>query len=313
MVFSFTYIRSTRGSALLISLLIMSFLVVFGFGISRVIIDALRVERNVVEAGKSYFAAESGVELALYYRENHLPGYEVQQDDGVTIPLILSNGAQVDYRMTAQGTEVPCAHRDEWRPLQLQESVSLPLYRWDADDASGRVEIHQFTVSYEVDRGDAYGFVNGDVLRWKILGIDKSGGHTEAISGLLSYDAANNVLSSSDGASFYDGQSGGTFVHYDSYSILSFLENHSFNTLILTNVLALNAQDPSVQSAEQNVLKVKLSTASDLGQTEATACEYTLIESDGTSGETSQNIDVQVKLDSFLPVFDFALFNTDSL
>jgi len=46
-----------RASALILSLLLMSFLIVLGLGISSVVIDSVRIERNVIEAGKAMFRA----------------------------------------------------------------------------------------------------------------------------------------------------------------------------------------------------------------------------------------------------------------
>lgn len=304
-------LKKPRASALLIALLLMTFLVIVGLGMSRIVIDAIRVEKNVIEAGKAYFAAEGGIELALYQRETHLPGYEVQNDSSVTPTWTYANEATVDYAMVAAETQQPCSHRDsESRRLEVQESVLWPLYRWDAED--GYVNIDHFTLSYEVDRSDgAYIGVEGEVLRWKILGIDdetSGDAHTEAISGLLQYDAGHVTLTSDEGANFYDGSSGGTFVNYEAYPISTFLGNHTFNTLILTNII-----DLSVQSADENGIELQLSTeAVFTGQEEGTACEYTLLQADGRSGESVQNIDVQIKLDSFLPVFNFVLYNTDS-
>lgn len=298
-----------RASALLVSLLLMTFLVVVGLGMSRLVVDALRVERNVVEAGKAYFAAEGGVEFVLYQREQHVPGYEVQDDPSVsTSSYAFANAATVAYAMTAVENQVPCAHRDsEWRALKVQESVLWPLYRWDSD--ARHVDLDHFTLTFEVDRSEgAYNGVEGSVLRWKILGIDNApgAGHTEAISGLLDYGSSPVPLTADDTANFYDGAPGGTFVNYEAYAIFTFLQDHTFNTLILTNVLDLSAQDSSVQDASENVLQLQLSTA------EGSPCEYTLIQSDGQSRDNRQTIDAQVKLDSFLPVFNFVLYHTDS-
>lgn len=297
------------GSALLISLLLMAFLMVFGLGISQIVVDSIRVERNVVDAGMAYFSAEGAVESALYYRENRLPGYEAQKDESGAVKsqnAMLENGALMTYNMVAAETTVPCAHEENaWRELGIQESVSWPLYRWDAGD-KGRADLEDFTLSFKVeDRNENPNSFPDNVLRWKILGIDKNDGNTKAISGLFKYSpGVPNTLNEEDMASFYEGSEGGTYVYHDNYPISDFLQNHYFSTLILTNVILL----PDGQSSKDYVLKLQLSTDNQ-GVSES-PCEYTLIQADGTSGDVTQNIDVQVKLESFLPVFNFVLYET---
>ncbi len=277
-----------RGSALLISILLMSFVIVFGLGISSLIVDSVRVERNVVEAGKAYFAAEGGIEETLYFQENELPGYEMNEGG-----VLLENGAEMSYEMSALAEAVPCAHRDsEWRTLGAQESISLPLFYAGEGDSE---QVESFEMEYYVED---FSGVTSNALRWKILGLDSDDleKFTEAISGLEDFDptmidGGNNgmILSSDDSGNHYD-LSGVTQTNYEDYPISTFLENHILNYLILTNM----ADDE---------MQIQL-------RTNAVACEYTLIEADGESGGTRQSIDVQVKLDSFLPVFDFVLYQT---
>ncbi|KKT75698.1 MAG: hypothetical protein UW70_C0030G0017 [Candidatus Peregrinibacteria bacterium GW2011_GWA2_44_7] len=295
-----------RASALILSLLLMSFLIVLGLGISSVVIDSVRIERNVIEAGKAYFGAEAGVERALFYEESNVPGYEIEET------FTLSNGAQATVQLHAIGLQVPCEWRPDplWRDLELQESVSWPLFRYEEGEAA--VMVQHFDLSYFVDRGGDYGAVNGNVLRWKILGIDQDHGNTESISGILDYDASvspNHLIATEDTANFYDGISGSTFVNYSQYPIDEFLKNHRFNYLILTNIVSPSLQDISVQTAESNRLKVQISTEDENELTEdQTACEYAFIQSQGVVGGAFQSLEAQIQLDSALPVYDFVLY-----
>lgn len=282
------FVANNRGSALLVALLLMGFLSVFGVGMSRLIVSSIRVEHNVVEAGKSYFAAEAGIEQRLYTHEHRLPGYQKELD------LTLENGAEVSVATVASETQIPCGHREEWRELDVQESVSWPLFRWD--DSVGRVDVENFKLSYEFDRQD---LVVEDVLRWKILGLTRDG-NTEAISGVKGYSSLDNFLQESDTANFY-GQSGATYSNYPVYPIKDFLTHHQLNYLTLTNITDFNG----AQALEKNVLKVKMDVP------ESSACEYTQIRAVGESGGARQSIDAQVKLDSFLPVFDFVLYQVE--
>lgn len=280
------HLQSERGSALLVALLLMGFLAVFGVGMSRLIVHSVRVERNVVEAGKAYFAAEAAIERGLYAHENRLPGYQVQDDGGASSEWTLSNGALVRAKTQAVGSFVPCASNSDWRALEVQESVSWPLFRWDAD--KGRVEVEKFTLQFEADPS----VIGQEVLRWKILGLTEAG-DTQAISGLERYDSVSNGFTQDSQANFY-ARSGVTFVNFPAYPIDRFIREHRFNYLTLTNVTASPA------------LKVRL----ELPENESAACEFTRIRATGESGGTRQNIDVVVKLDSPLPVFNFVLYQT---
>ena len=312
----FKSIQEKQGSALLVAILLMTFVIVFGLGISSLIVDSIRVEHNVVEAGKSYFAAEGAIEEALYYQENRLPGYNITDET-----LILDNGAEVTYSMVGTDSQVPCEHQCEdpddcWLSLELQESVSLPLFK--DDGAGARADLEFFNMDYYVDRTGVDTLVNGSVLRWKILGFDDPGLQTEAISDVWDYyDPGTGYVSLSSetvNASFYD-LTGPPYTYHDSYSVKTFLEDHFLNYLVLTNVVDLGSQPVGAQEEEYNVIKLKVVAEDEtLAHTagEEAVCEYTYIAADGSSGDTKQSIDVQVKLDSFLPVFDFVLYQTDT-
>jgi hypothetical protein len=276
-----------RGSALLISILLMSFVIVFGLGISSLIVDSVRVERNVIEAGKAYFAAEGGVEEALYWHENALPGYSVLDD------YEFENDATMEYDLVASEEVVPCAHRDEWRVLAPRESVSLPLFY--GEDVAVRGDVTEFEVTYELDYGTDWPNPYENALRWKILGLDTDGDmETEAVSEIEDYDPNNPIpLNQADVGSHYDQDPVPYYTNDPSHPISTFLENHILNYLVLANLTT------------KYDLKFKLTA-------DVATCEYALIKADGLSHGAIQSIDVQVKLDSFLPVFDFVLYQTDN-
>lgn len=286
-------ISKQPGSALLISILLMSFVIVFGLGISSLIVDSVRVERNVVEAGKAYFAAEGAVEQALYVRENSLPGYNNEAEG------TLENEAGWKYNSVAAEKMVPCSHRPESeRTLAAGESVSLPLFY--GDSTNSRVDLNYFKIDYSLDFNNTVPKSYDYALRWKVLGLDNGDYETESVSEVQSYDASytSAMLSSADNGSHYD-QDGPPYVNAPSYPVSNFLNEHIFNYLVLMNLtefdlnFTMDADDPNTQSEE------------------ITTCEYSLIEADGLSNGVKQSIDVQVKLDTFLPVFDFVLYQTN--
>jgi len=270
-----------------VALLLMGFLAVFGVGMSRLIVNSIRVERNVVDAGSAYFAAEAGVERGLYLQDNSLPGYEVEE----TVTLL--NGLEMTYQLEGAGASVPCMHRgEEWRVLTSQESITLPLF---SSPENTRVDVSAFTLHYEVADEDVVSVVNRPVLRWKILGFDDVGGHTEAISDLLDYRNGLNSFDENFQANFYDGAPGYTFANFTDYPISDFLAGHDFNYLTLTNVTSAHVP-----------FNIRLEVEG--GES---ACEFALIRGDATKGDARQSIDAQVRLDSFLPVFDFVLYHVD--
>ncbi len=65
-----------RGSALLITLLMLGILMTLTLGISALVIREIRVTQSVVDANKAYYAAEAGVENALLGLSKNLAGYE---------------------------------------------------------------------------------------------------------------------------------------------------------------------------------------------------------------------------------------------
>ncbi len=303
----FNSVRNEEGSALLVSILLMSFVVVFGLGVSSLIVDSIRVERNVVEAGKSYFAAEAGVERALFFHENRLPGYESVET------VELENGATMDYAMTALGEQIPCAHREgEWRGLWPQESLSIPLFLWD-EDAGVRSDLSFFKVEYYVDR-ESNTWVNGYILRWKVLGLDDPGNHTEAISGVFDFSDDGFLNADTDTAAFYD-LTGPPYAYFENEPLSTFLADHFLNYLVLTNVVDPTVQPTGETAEENNVIQLKVTVQDPTvpgTDDQQVACEYALVAADGLSGDTKQSIDVQIRMDTFLPVFNFVLYQTDT-
>ncbi len=65
-----------RGSALLITLLLLGILMTLALGVSSLVIREIVVTQSVVDANKAYYAAEAGVEHALLGLNRKLAGYE---------------------------------------------------------------------------------------------------------------------------------------------------------------------------------------------------------------------------------------------
>lgn len=77
---TFSTIRMKKGSALLITLLLMGALMTITLGISTLVLREIRVTQSVVDANKAYYAAEAGVEEALLGLARNGAGYEPKGD-----------------------------------------------------------------------------------------------------------------------------------------------------------------------------------------------------------------------------------------
>ncbi|MBU1152316.1 hypothetical protein KJ632_05870, partial [Patescibacteria group bacterium] len=146
-------------------------------------------------AGKAYYAAESGVEEALYYLDNELPGWENGSNGEA---FVLSDGLTYDYEVKNKCDSYPCFDADEfdvaaapaeafYGVLELNETLTLPLFTLDED---GEVDsVKDFTVEYFLafDPSTDLRIENmsgWDILRWKLFGMkDTEEGYvTESIS-----------------------------------------------------------------------------------------------------------------------------------
>jgi hypothetical protein len=109
-------------------------------------------------------------------------------------------------------------------------------------------------------------------------------------------------------------------------SIMTFMQNHRKNYLTLTNVVnpdIIGITDPAVRAAKANIFyrlaAVPDSTQSCPGEggagagTNLMVRPYADISADGFAldGKVRQSIDAKLRLNSFLPVFNFTLFRTD--
>ncbi|MFA6306024.1 MAG: hypothetical protein WC651_04885, partial [Candidatus Gracilibacteria bacterium] len=94
------------------------------------------------------------------------------------------------------------------------------------------------------------------------------------------------------------------------YPISDFLKEHKLNYLTLTNLM-----NPSVFnddfSEDKKIAMSKLYFRVELfGEDNKTVREYAEIVSNGYSGNSKQSISVNLKRDSFMPVFNFSLYST---
>lgn len=210
-----------RGTALLVSLLVMGVLIAISLILSSLILRETRVVKDLIDAGKAYYAAESGVEMALYELNNKLPGWEPEVlENGYKSFEISENYSSVgEFKVANRCNAYPCfdedfdvsgefgpvpAHKEFYGVLDLNESITIPLFVAE-DDGTGVANVGNFVVEFfaPFDPGrhlniTADNLSGWDVLRWKVFGIRKGesgvgAGVTESISDFTALSLANRA------------------------------------------------------------------------------------------------------------------------
>lgn len=220
--------NNQQGSSLLVALLIMGVLMALALILSRLIFREIAINKDVIDSGKAYYAAESGVEIALYEISNNLPGWEPNtvfsdnnEEVGIgdqeadvardfkTIPIDPEFEAVGEFRVKNRCNTYPCFDAEEYEfqgtspkafydVLELNESITIPLFVIE-EGPDGPIErrVKDFTVEF-------FGTFNPDqdlnfnprelsgwnVLRWKIAGARTDNYATESIS---DFSAFTNV------------------------------------------------------------------------------------------------------------------------
>ncbi len=304
----------SRASALLLSFFLMSVLVLVGMAVSVLVIHDLRASRTVLSGTQALYAAEGATELGLQSLKENLPGYEYELSDVGFI-----NAAVATLALHARENTVPCEGQytddNTWRELGQNESIQIPLFA-QTDSEGNTVKINSFYVEFYVDYGDYYITPpSDDVLRWKILGLSGSDS-TQAVSeyiplnGIHTEEGQPSVFGTDpeivDASAptgykygkFYNNAGGYGSILEAYYPIETFLDTHSYNYLVLTNV---------VTRAEENALYFRFHTLEEAG-----VCEYAQLTAtgEGATGDTRQEFDTLVKEGENLPVFDFVLYHT---
>lgn len=396
--------KTRRGSALLVTLLIMSILLLLTLGLSKLTIGDVRSTVDVVDAGKAYYAAEAGIENALFELNENLPGYETEakkrtfnEDQDHFAEYTISNQTQIFPFRDPEEYDIGNIRPAElYATLALNESITIPLFVVSEKD--GRKQIlnaKNFRVEYYVGYdNDPEGlsensdstkwnikrFNQGDidVLRWKIFGFRKvtkdnqTDFRTEAISDYFPVINGSNArkpmcfgtkpkpsdtlnqgianppecfgefFDADKAREHYKYQPNGSTIHFSKesigveteldqddtldqtektdiklggYPISSFMEDHTNMYLTLTNII-----NPSVIAAEDEDTRRKIANIhyrilifpDDSGEERSTVREFATIKSDGYFGDAIQSIDAKIKLDQFLPVFNFSLYRTST-
>lgn len=177
-----------KGTALITALMVMGVLTAISLAVSALIIRELGVTRLAVDYGKAYYAAESGVELALLEMKDSLAGKDVLGKDfglaegGDGNFSISSTSQTYPYFDETYKSEDPAAY---YLPLDVGQSVTIPLFT-----ESDKTGVKEFVVQYyaNFNLGDFKVVPNGanlngwDVLRWKVYGIKNVEGTNDQVT-----------------------------------------------------------------------------------------------------------------------------------
>ena len=202
-------LKDRRGTALLVALLVMGVLIAVSLVLGSLIFRETRITKEFLDAGRAYYAAESGVEVALYGLNNNLPGWEPDTGDDEYKSILVDDAklAVAEYRLKNRCKAYPCLDKDEfdigsinnldvspnkvyYDVLELNRSITIPLFVAEEINNSGVKEIKtrpvtDFTVEFFApfnpskhlrftdDGSDSSGSQNSDIIEnlagWDIL------------------------------------------------------------------------------------------------------------------------------------------------
>lgn len=194
-----------NGTALLVALLVMGVLIAISLILSSLILREIRITKDLIDSGKAYYAAESGIEMSLYGLNNNLPGWQPRYK---SFKVDEEYNAVGEYKVDNRCNSYPCFEsgfdlkgvpaKEFYDVLDLNEAITIPLFI--AEDDGSVKDVEHFTVEFfapfnpvehlNISSEDLYGW---DVLRWKIFGIHKdvNVNVTETISDFTAVNMVN--------------------------------------------------------------------------------------------------------------------------
>lgn len=199
-------LKKRKGTALLVALLIMGVLLAISLALSTLILRETRITKDLLDSGAAYYAAESGIELALYNLNNNLPGWQPEPTDAKSDYKFfdVSDVAVGEFKVKNRCSAYPCLDEEEfdlmspsspevfYDVLDLNESINIPLFI--VNEAGNGVKVENFTVEFyaafdpknhlDIPFKDLSSW---DVLRWKVFGLSEDKGVTESISDFTAF------------------------------------------------------------------------------------------------------------------------------
>lgn len=317
----------TQGSALAISLFVMAILMLLSLGVSSLILSARRDTASLLHKTRAWYAAESGLEHALYKFYEKGPGFEETKE--IELEPTLTYG----YDIVATAQTVPDkeeheikTEEDHFGVLPLNGSVTIPLFYGSTSQDAENQRTDSFRVEFYVpptlQAGSGKLAESLDILRWKIFGISKMNKDEMEVINEFSpmQPARNSPYSPScvgtdpdcwNGAEFYK-RTGAEYSIAGDYHIKTFLQEHDQNFLVLTNIINIDLISGSLSYEDRKKvanIRYRIVPGKDTGSGRFTLPQAR-ITADGFSRDAKQTIEARVSRDIFLPVFNFALYRT---
>ncbi len=210
-------VKDKRGTALIVSLMVMGVLIAISLALSALIFRETRLTKNLLDSGRAYYAAESAIEEALYFLDSELPGWDTGEENEFGK---LSNKAVFEYEVKNKCNSYPCFDEDEFNlasiplhkfydVLELNENITIPLFT--VNEQGDIVAVKDFTVEFytrfdpaqdlNLKYTDGSAIAGWDVLRWKVFGLNKTenGLLTESIHDFTAVSSGQNI---NDGQEF---------------------------------------------------------------------------------------------------------------
>ena len=315
---------SAEGSALLIALIIMGILLTLSLGVSELLINSLRDSRGLLEKTRAWYAAETAMEHALLVIFTNPPGFETDAKADISL-----GAASYHYAISASSSKIPekapfeiRTDEDTYSQLHLNESVTIPLFSSPKpDDGAKKIRVDYYLAPDIKLRG---GYIDNDldILRWKIFGIAQDG-TMEVINEFVPADKGNSAGSPTcigtqpqcyNGAKYYQRRlapDGVTEFHIiPEFPIETFLSQHTQNFLVLTNTVNVDLIAGSLSSKDKKKIATINYRVSEIENQPRLTLPIIKIFADGFAGETKQSLDLDIKRESFLPAFNYALYRT---
>lgn len=319
--------KYTSGSALLIALIIMGILLTLTLGVSQLLLGTYKENRLLLEKTKAWYAAESGVEQALFEIAENPPGYETTEAN-----VNIGTGTKYGYSIEATGNAYPRQNQpgmmntsENFANLRLNEAVVIPLFRINNENTENKAEDFRVDYFFQPDFSGNMGkflYEDLDILRWKIFGIKQNGDvqEMEVISEYVPMKEGNRTSNNPscvgtnnncwNAAKYYQKDQYGYYNLIPQYPIETFLNEHNKNFLVLSNILNIDLIGGSLSDRDKMRIATIRYRVINNDNDENLTLPYIKIQSDGESGGAKQSIDLSVKRESFLPVFNYALYRT---
>jgi len=197
-------LKDIKGTALLVSLLVMGVLVSIALSLSALVFRELMITKDFLNSGMAYYVAESGTEIALYALENNLPGWQPIDTNSEGAVLYSVKGVEGSYILDNRCKAYPCFDGYEktgdltqyYAVLDQNESIQIPLFVVEKGQEKPVGDfVVEFYATFHPDKHlnfEANNLDGWDILRWKIYGINESYNITESISDFTAFSLIEN-------------------------------------------------------------------------------------------------------------------------